>query len=221
MRRCLECSVDVEGTWTLCPLCATPLVGEATRSPLPAVPLRFNRQRVLKVLFLSSLVVIIGSFITMFVLRRTLDDVGIVRSVWLGVSAMWLVVLMAGRKRRNVAKGTVYLVILVSLVSMYWDYLTGWHAWSVNYAVPIVCASAVLAIMILVRLMRIEVGDYILYTGLTALLGLVPIVFWVLGLVTTALPSIICVILSLGTLVSLLVARTAEMRHELTKRLDL
>ncbi|MDN5558777.1 MAG: DUF6320 domain-containing protein [Ruaniaceae bacterium] len=221
MRRCNECCADVEGTWTHCPLCGSALAGEATRPAIPPIPLRFNRQRVFKALFVSSIVVILGSFVAMFLLRRTLDDVGIVRSVWLGVSAMWLVVVMAARKRRNLAKGTVYLVVLLSLVSVYWDYLTGWHAWSVTYAVPIICASAVVAIQILVRLMRIEVGDYIVYSGLTALLGLTPIVFWAAGWITHPLPSLICVVLSLGTLVPLQLARIAETRHELAKRLNM
>lgn len=220
MRRCDACDVHVEGTWTHCPLCGTTLVGEATRPPLPPIPLRFNRQRVVKALFATSIILILGSFIALFLLRRTLDDAGILRSVWLGVSAMWLVVVMAARKRRNVAKGTVWLVVLLSLVSVYWDYLTGWHAWSVTYAVPIICASAVIAIQILVRLMRLEVGDYILYSGLTALLGLTPIVFWVAGWITHPLPSIICVVLSLVTLVPLQLTRIAETRHELAKRLS-
>ena len=221
MRRCNECRADVEGSWTRCPLCGAALVGAASPPPIPPIPLRFNRARVVKALFVTSIVLILGSFVAMFLLRRTLDDVGIVRSVWLGVCAMWLVVVMAARKRRNVAKGTVWLVVVLSLVSVYWDYLTGWHAWSVTYAVPIICASAVIAIHILVRLMRIEVGDYILYSGLTALLGLTPIVFWAAGWITHPLPSVICVALSVVTLIPLQIARLAETRHELSKRLSM
>jgi hypothetical protein len=44
---------------------------------------------------------------------------------------------MAVRKRRNVAKGTVHLVVLVGLICVYWDYLTGCRGWSLTYAVPI------------------------------------------------------------------------------------
>jgi hypothetical protein len=221
MMRCPECAVGIEGEWTRCPLCAAPLAGEATRSPLPAVPLEFSRRRVLRVLFLTSLAVILASFVAQLLFHRSLDGIGVIRSVWLGVTAMWLVVLMAVRKRRNLAKGTVYLVVLVGLVCVYWDYLTGWRGWALTYAVPILCASSIVALLITVAVMRIEVGEHIVYSGLTVLLGLAPIGFLAFGWVTTPLPSAICGALSILVLALLQVARGAEVRHELAKRLHL
>lgn len=220
MRRCIECSVSIEGEWRRCPLCAGTVTGRATASPLPAIPLRFSRRRVLRVLFLASIAVILVSFVAQLLLDRGPTGFGVFRSVWLGVTAMWLVVLMAVRKRRNVAKGTVYLVILVGLVCVYWDYLTGWPGWSLTYAVPIVCAASIVALQIAVRVMRIEVGEHILYSALTVLLGLTPIVFLALDWVATPLPSVICAILAIFGLV-LLVTHAAAMRHELAKRLNL
>ena len=220
MRRCTECAVDVEGTWTECPLCGAPLSGEAVASPWPAVPLRFSRQRVLRVLFLTSIAVISASFIAQLLFSRGLAGIGVLRSVWLGVVTMWLVVVMAVRKRRNVAKGTVYLVVLIGLVCVYWDYLTGWRGWSLTYAVPIVCACSIVALLITVRVMRIEVGEHIVYSGLMLLLGLVPIGFLAFGWVTNPLPPSICGALGC-TLVLTQLARGPDLRHELAKRLHL
>lgn len=218
MRRCAQCAVDVEGHWTRCPLCAAPVAGEAAPSPLPAVPLNFSRRRVWKALFLTSLAVILASFLAQLLFGAA-ADIGLVRSVWLGLTAMWLVVLMAVRKRRNVAKGTVYLVVLIGLVCVYWDYLSGWNGWSLAYAVPALCASAIIAVLITVRVMRTEVGEHILYSGLTVLLGLAPLVFLGLGWVTNPVPSVVCGALSICALVVVQVARGAEVRHELAKRL--
>lgn len=220
MRRCVECSVSIEGDWKKCPLCAGTVTGRAVASPLPAIPLRFSRRRVLRVLFLASLAVILVSFVAQLLLDRGPTGIGVFRSAWLGVTAMWLVVLMAVRKRRNVAKGTVYLVVLVGLVCVYWDYLTGWPGWSLTYAVPIVCASSIVALQIAVRVMRIEVGEHILYSALTVLLGLTPIVFLALGWVDTPLPSVVCAVLAIFGLV-LLITHATAMRHELVKRLHL
>lgn len=221
MKRCTECTVDIEGAWNRCPLCAAPTAGEAARSPLPVVPLTFSRRRVLRVLFLTSIAVILASFFAQLLFRRELDGIGVLRSVWLGLSAMWLIVLMAVRKRRSVAKGTVYLVVLVGLVCVYWDYLAGWGGWSLTYAVPIVCASSIVALLITVRVMRIEVGEHIVYSGLTVLLGLTPIGFLAFGWVTNSLPSAICGALSLFALVLLQLLQGREVRHELAKRLHL
>lgn len=192
MSRCVECVVEIEGTWAQCPLCGAWVEGEATQSPLPAVPLKYSRRRVLKILFLSSIAVILVSFAVQLFFTRGAAAVGAVRSVWLGIMTMWLLVTMTVRKRRNVAKNTVYLVVLVGLICVYWDYLTGWHGWSVSYAVPIVCASAIVGLLLTVRLLRTKVSEHIVYSGLTVLLGLAPIVFLIFGWVDDVLPSYIC-----------------------------
>lgn len=221
MRRCTECAVDIEGAWTQCPLCKARVDGESSRNAFPSVPLTFSRRRVLRILFLSSIVVIVASFAAQLLFGRGPAGFGALRSVWLGISAMWLVVLMAARKRHNLAKNTVYLVFLVGAVCVYWDYLTGWYGWSLNYAVPIVSASAIVALLITVRVMRTEVGEHIVYSGLTVVLGLAPIVFLIFGWVNEPLPSAICGAISVTALVLLQLARGAEVRHELAKRLHL
>lgn len=221
MRQCTECHVRVEGTWSRCPLCSAHLAGHASPSPLPDVPLTFSRRRLLRILFLASLAVIGASFLAQLLFPHRASDIGALRSVWLGIATMWLIVLMAVRKRGNVAKGTVYLVVLVGLLCVYWDYLTGWHRWSLTYAVPIVCACAVVALLITVRAMRIDVGEHIVYSALTVLLGIAPLIFLALGWTTTPLPSAICGVLSVLVLGLLQIARGPEVRHELAKRLHL
>ncbi|GAB3054397.1 DUF6320 domain-containing protein [Sediminivirga luteola] len=221
MRHCSACGVDVEGPWTRCPLCATALTGQAAPGPFPVVPLRFSRRRVLRMLALASIAVVLVSFAVQLLFGRDPAGIGVLRSVILGVGSMWLVVLMAVGTRRNVAKGTVYLVVLTGLVCVYWDYLTGWHGWSLAYAVPIVCACSVIALAVTVRVMRIEVGEHILYSALTVVLGLVPLVFLALDWVRSPLPSAICGALSCVVLALFLLARGPEMRHELAKRLHL
>lgn len=186
--------------------------------PLPAVPLKFSRRRLLTVLTFASLGLVIASFAVQLLFGH--DGVGVVRSVWLGVVAMWLVVLTAVRKRRNVAKSTVYLVIIVGLICVYWDFLTGWHGWALTYAVPIMSASAAVGLLITVRLMRMELGKYVVYSGVTALLGLLPILFVVFGWVTNPVPSLICIALSAIVLVLQLI-RIRSLGHELGKRFHL
>ncbi|MFT4163857.1 MAG: DUF6320 domain-containing protein [Microlunatus sp.] len=185
------------------------------------MPLRFSRRRVLRVLFATSITFIVGSFAAQLLFARGPADIGVLRFVWLGVITMWLVVLMAVRKRRNLAKGTVYLVVLVGLLCVYWDYLTGWHHWSLTYAVPIVCACSIVGLLIAVQVLRIEVGEYIVYSGLTMILGLTPLWFLAFGWVTNPLPSGICGALSVFAIVMIQLTRGVYLRHELSKRLDL
>ena len=202
-------------------MCAAPVTGAATVSPLPAIPLRFSRRRLLRVLFLVSIALILASFGLQLLFSRDTDGIGVLRLVWLGVITMWLVVVMAIRKRRNVAKGTVYLVVLTDLLCVYWDYLTGWRGWSLTYALPLIGACSIAALLITVRVMRIEVGDHILYSGATVLLGLAPVAFLALSWTTNPAPSIICGVVSLSALATMQLGRRADVRNELSKRLHL
>lgn len=219
MMRCEACGVGIEGNWQACPLCGTRTCGEATPSPLPDVALTFSRRRVLRALFLASLLVIAGSLVAQLLFSRSSANLGAPRFVWLGIASMWLVVLMAVRKRRNVAKGTAYLVVIIGGLATYWDYLTGWHGWSLDYVVPIVFGSAIVALLITVQVMRVQVGDHIVYSALTVILGLVPLAFQALGWVEVWLPSVICGAVSFLALVILQIIGGRTVRKELSKRL--
>ena len=221
MKKCAECSVSIEGDWNECPLCGDSVSGEAVPSPFPDPPLSFSWRRVLKVLFVTSIAVILAAVVVQVVFRRWFAGIGDARYVWLGVITIWLVVIVAVRKRQNIAKVTLYWVVIVWLVTAYWDYFTGWEAWSVTYTVPIVAASALVAVLIVVRVMRIEVGEHIVYSWLTAVIGLVPVVFLATGLVTDPWPSIVCVALSAFTLIVIAVVRGRHVHYELEKRFDL
>lgn len=221
MRRCTSCIIRVEGEWSRCPLCGATLTGLATPDPYPAVPLRFSRRRLLQALSLTSIGLVLLSFLAQLLFDPHQAGLGALRSVWLGVAAMWLIVFMAVRKRHNLAKNTVYLVVLTSLVCVYWDYLSGWGAWSLTFVVPILCGSALIGLLIAVWALGIEVGEHIVYSGLTVLLGLTPIVFLVFGWVGTPLPSVICAVLSLVALGVIRRERGRDVSHELAKRFHL
>ncbi|ASK66319.1 hypothetical protein CFK39_11360 [Brachybacterium avium] len=221
MRTCAGCSLRIEGEWEHCPLCGGALHGRAEPSPYPAVPLRFSRRRVLRVLMLSSLGVIVLSFLAQLLFGHEAESLGVLRSVWLGIATTWLVVLMAVSKRRNLAKFIVYLVVAAGGVNVYWDFLTQWSGWSLTYVLPILCSASIIGLLITVRLIRMELADYVVYSGLTVLLGLTPIVFLSLGWVGVALPSVICGALSIAVVVLLLTLRGGAVRHELATRLHL
>lgn len=244
MRRCDACAVNIEGEWQACPLCGEGIGGEGgalpgspTRgaqssadlaggtdlvpSPFPDPPLRFSRRRLLKVLFLTSVAATLVSVVIQLVFRTWFEGLGERRYVWLGVVTMWLVVLTAVRQRHNVAKAALYWVVIVSLLAAYWDYFTGWEAWSLTYAIPIVAAFALVAMLIITWGTQMEPRECVIYSLLAAIFGLVPAIFLIVGLVTDPWASIVCVVLSVVTLVVIAFARGRHIRHEVRKRFDL
>lgn len=221
MMRCRACEVTIEGRWERCPLCGDVAEGTPSPDPLPTVPLVFSRRRLVRVLLLASFGVVVATFALQLLLGTGSSGIGVLRSVWLGLATLWLLTLTAVRERRDVTRAALFVVLLVAPVCVYWDYLTGWHGWSLTYTLPIVSACAVLAMLITAQLLRIEVADHVLHSGPTVLLGLAPLVFLLLGWVTDPLPSVLCVIVSLVALSILHLSRLREVGHELGRRLHL
>lgn len=218
MSHCPDCDADVRGDWRGCPLCGEPLAGGSNPAPAPwpDVPLRFDSRQVMRVLLLVSVVVIAGAFGALVIFPAPFNGL---RLTAFGLAALWLVVVIAVRKRRNVAKSIVYLVVVTSLLSLYGDYLGGWRGWSTTYVIPITCSASIIALLIAVRIARMRPGDYVVYSWLTILMGVVPALFVAFGWVTNPLPSWISVGLSVLMLVAMQAFRGGEIQHELSKRL--
>lgn len=219
MNYCQECQVSVNGEWLSCPLCHQPLEKVSdmlTPNPYPDIPLRFNKQQVLRILTSISIATISIALIIELLFLRSPRGLNIIS---FGIVSMWLVVLIIIRKRRNIAKSIVYLIISLSLLSIYWDYVEGWSAWSTTHAVPMICIFALIAMYIAVRLVKIEVGDYILYLLCAALIGLIPAIFLFFNWVTDPVPAWLSIGLSTIMLIVTFIFYRGEVLRELKKRM--
>ena len=218
MRKCDNCQVEIKGNWELCPLCELPLDldQKVVASSYPDVPLKYDKRSITKWLLILSIVIIFATL-----------GLGLIwqgRIQWLqaslfGIMTMWLAVLIILRKRRNVAKSILYLLITLSLLCIYLDYLIGWTGWSTTFAVPIICSASISGLFIAVYFMKMHVSDYVLYLVAAAILGLVPILFLLFNLVTTVIPSWISIGLSALMLVIIFIFRGSDMLREVQKRM--
>lgn len=221
MSSCPACHAELRGDWRRCPLCGEGVQVDGpgmVAAPWPDVPLRFDSRQVLRVLMLVSIVVIAAELLALRLFPAPFEGL---RLAAFGLAALWLVVLIAIRKRRNVAKSIVYLVVAASLLSVYSDYLSGWRGWSTTFVIPIVCSASIIALLIAVRIVRMRPGDYLVYSWLTILMSVLPGLFLALGLVSNPLPSWISVGLGVLMLIAMQTFRGAEIQHELGKRLHL
>ena len=219
MSHCPQCHVAVKGDWLNCPLCHQSLEQKSKMSepnPYPDIPMRFNKEQVVKILLIISIVVISIALLVGLFWLHSMKGLNI---VLFGIVSLWLVILIIIRKRRNIAKSILYLIISLSFLSIHWDYVAGWTAWSTTYAVPIICGFALVAMYVAVRLVKIEVGDYVLYLVSAALIGLIPAVFLFFGWVTYPLPAWLSIGLSTFMLIVTFLFYRTEVLNELEKRM--
>ena len=189
-------------------------------SPIfPHIPLlKHKHVFLLKMLQLCSFAAVLAAVVINWILPQT--------GYWsliliAGVACMWVSVIVAVKKRSNILKNITYQMNIACGLSVLWDYFTGWHGWSVDFIVPIAFASAMAAITIVNYVLKMQTGDYIIYSFVLGFYGIIPAILMRAGLVNMAIPSLICVAASLLSLATLLIFEGRNMAAELRRRLHL
>lgn len=221
MLYCDKCKLDVAGDRKRCPLCHSILdrTGGESYETFPAVPTVYEQHGLLfRILIMASIAAgVISAAINLMVPQSGWWSL----FVLLGLACLWVSLSFGIRKRRNIMKNTVYQVVVLSLLAVLWDALTGWHGWSIDYVIPIGCIAALAFLGIMARIMKLPVSSYMIYLCIAALFGIVPIVFYLTGCLRVLYPSIICVAASVLSLSALIVFEGGNMRDELRRRLHI
>lgn len=223
MKTCPHCQTAVKGEWETCPLCNTSLAIEAKEeknspSSFLQLPLKYNRQKAIQVFIRISLLLVLLYFIVQYFWGFQFFGL---EYVLFGLLITWTLIVIMVRKSRNIAKAIIYMLFFISLVSMYFDYLNGWLSWSLTFVIPILSISALLAMSISIQVVNLKAEDYVLYLQLAATVGLVPLLFLIMGWVGHPLPSIISVVFSLLVFVVVLLRYRTMLIQELQKRMHI
>lgn len=136
-----------------------------------------------------------------------------------GVASMWIASSIGFFKRHNLLKNVVWQLVVVSVASIVWDYVTGWHGWSAEYVIPILNVALLLALLVISRLQRLMPKNYMIYFVFTAVYGLVvPTILMLAGIASMKLPCMICCAVCLVFLAWLLSFKGREFRDEMQKK---
>lgn len=220
MSYCSNCKIDVKGNWTECPVCQTSLElqdnEEKEKSSFAGVPLQYNRQKAIQSFLRYSLIIVFLYFIANYFWPFNFFGL---EYVLFGLIITWTIIVILVRKRRNIAKAINYLLFFISLASVYIDYVNGWRGWSITFVVPILSISALVAMRITLRVIKLKAEDYVLYLELAALAGIVPLLFLIMDWVGHTLPSLISVIFSAFMFIGVLLKYRQMLIRELQKRM--
>lgn len=223
MDYCENCKASIKGDWEICPLCQTSMKQENNEDKKTGTsflndPLLFNRDQAKQTFFRVSLLLILLYFIAQIFYPFKFFGL---EYILFGLFITWTLGIIFVRKRRNLAKVITYYLLLISLATIYFDYLFGWRGWSITFVVPIINMSALLAIFIAMQVINLKVQDYVLYLQLVALFGLIPLLFLIMNWVGHPLPSLLSVILSIIMFIGVLIRYRKLLIRELQKRMHI
>jgi len=221
MQHCDHCRIEVLETRTTCPLCGNtlPEVPQDERIlTFPAVPSYLKSHKKLKILIFVSIVMVVVSF-TIYSIFPV--DINWPVLLLLGLSSIWVDMIFLIQKRFHIPKKIVWQVAIISLLSIFWDWNTGWRGWSLNYVIPILCITAILLMYSIAIIMKLGNRDYITYALIAALFGIIPVLFLLFDWVTVDYPSIISIAVSTIFLSAIFILQGSSIRSEFGKRMHI
>lgn len=136
-----------------------------------------------------------------------------------GAFSMWVALALGFFKRHNLLKNGIWQMLILPLVCVAWDLCTGWHAWSVDYVMPCIIFTVQISILIITKLQKLSVEDYMIYHILAGLIGLIPGILVLLGVTHFYLFCVLCSGISFLWLMALLIFRGKDLFTELYKKL--
>lgn len=217
---CDKCKIYLAGDYGQCPLCQADLTGtpETVGTELPKIPPPSNRNHLL--LRLIAFATVAAAAICVAVNLSVGGDWWSA-FVIAGIASLWLIFGVSVKKRGNLSKSILWQVLVVSLLALAWDLWTGFHGWSIDYVLPILCTCSLIAMSVTAKITRLRVEDYILYLVLDSLWGLLTLALVLSGALRVVYPSAVCVAASIIFLAALLLFEGRALRDELIRRLHL
>ena len=132
---------------------------------------------------------------------------------------MWLAFATGYLKRYNLLKNAMWQLLIVSIGSILWDIFTGWHRWSVDLVLPLVCLIVEILMELIARIQSHPPKEYMIYYVMASVYSMVlPLILMATGVILYRAFAVICVGLSFLFFIRLLLFRKKEFKQEMYKK---
>ena len=218
MKQCKKCHVKVKTDENICPLCQNKLVGKDEKNVFPYIPTIKKRFSIFfKVLLLVSIVVSLICIAIDYVLNKYHFSILVI----FGFVCLFIILKTTLTKRDSIYKTILWQLVILAILLICWDYFTGWHSWSLTYAIPILSIVGSVSIAILSIVLHDYLDEELFYFICIALIGIIPLIFVFTDIITNKLPSIICAFLNIICFLGLLIFKYKEVLEELKRRMHI
>lgn len=221
MKLCKRCGVSVPAPRQHCPLCQGVLTGgdDTEKETFPYLPTLYQRYSVFfRILIFASIAAgTVSVLINVLVGTENWWSL----TVLAGLGLMWLLIAAAIRKRSSLSKTIVVQMVILSLALAAIDAFTGWHRWAIDFVIPILLIFCMFAILVISRILRWRMEDYLIHLVVNGLLGLIPLVFVLTGWADIIWPSLVSVAVSVLCFSALLLFAGRGTTSELKRRLHM
>lgn len=217
MKKCYKCNVIVNSSLNKCPLCQNEIKhGKSKECVFPIIPTIYKKHKLLYKML--SFISLFGSIICITINSIVSKEISWSWFVIAGILCFWITLITAIKRRNHFMKLLFTEFNLIVIITILWDYFTGWHLWSINYVLPFTCISYIIAMFIMRIFFKYYIKDHIIYITLNCLIGIIPLLLILIDVVTVEWPSMISVILSIFMVLLLAIFNRKSFTKELTRR---
>lgn len=216
MKHCNKCNVDVRGEFERCPLCQHILTGEGTPREFPRILSVYEKyKQIIKLIILiTASIAVISAAVNALMPQSGRWSL----FVLLGVVCFWITSYICLKKRQVIAQNIAAEAVLISILCVIWDKVTGWHGWSVDYVIPIIFSWSMLGLFVVTKILKIKMPDYVFSFVICIFFGLAPFILCVTGVTRLMIPSVICIALSIISFITLVLYDGRELLETLSKK---
>jgi hypothetical protein len=220
MLYCHKCKVSVSGSPRRCPLCQGPLAGKAGsgEDAFPVIPppqASFGRLITL-IAFVTIAVAVISVAVNISLFS---GGVWWFLFVFAGLASLWLSFLLINRQWWDIPKNIFLQLIVISIMVLLWDFFTGFYKWSLNFVIPILFSSSMVALAVFAKVRKLRIEDYVLFLGIISVISIFSLLLILFKVVTVVYPAVICFTLSVISLAFLLLFEGKSLGEELRRRM--
>lgn len=223
MQYCNHCNVKIKDNRDKCVLCGNTLpINEGDcgneQNTFPTIPPFYASNIALKIMIFISIAAVVVSFAINMIFPSSIN--------WpllflFGLLSVWIGLYVILKKRYHIPKKIIMQTIIISILSVFWDWRTGWRGWSTTYVIPIIIVSAMILMYITAKILKLSSRDYITYSLIDGFFGLVPLLFILFDWVNVKYPSIVSIAVSIISIAAIFIFQGEEIRNELDKRMHI
>ena len=216
MKYCKKCNVKIRGTAGICPLCQAQVQGEDERVyPVLDSDRKKRFHRLKKTVWF---LLIVGCVVSVAINLMVPQSGVWAQYVILGAATGCALLFVWFRRYANIVKRLLYVMLSAAVLCLFWDIGTGWRSWSIDFALPIICASALLLMSFLRLVLRLSPPEYVDYMFSDILFGIGLFVVYLTGANRVVIPTLICFAVCMIWLTKLILFEGRSFYAELKKK---
>lgn len=222
MKYCEKCGVEVRSIGRQCPLCFSNLT-ELANSDLDPFPSGYpeineNSGKYNMLFRIFLFLSIAGSLVCL--LTNIYYWSGVLWSliVVTGMLLLWETIGLMILSKKNAGFKVVVQTLVVLIMLITTDAVTGWNQWSIGILAPFVIISSTCAMTIVLYIKRTKWREYMLFQFVIAINGFIPVILFWCGLTKIIWPGAVGALYSLLTLAGMMIFADKQFKNELKKR---